>query len=234
MKQTPSPEDRTAALMGTLAGGLAHEIKTPLSTLDMNLQLLEEEWRNPVSEREQRSYRKVLALRRSVQKLEEILRAFIRFAQEHKLHLEPVSLNAIIDDLLEHDLKEYAVRQGRSIQVVRDLSPALPRVSADRALIRQAVLNLLLNAVDAIEREGCITVRTGHRDGFAELTVADDGAGIPVDNLPKIWNLYFTTKPSGIGLGLPTTKRIVEAHHGTIDVASQPGRGTSFTIRLPL
>lgn len=234
MKQTPSPEDRTAALMGTLASGLAHEIKTPLSTLDMNLQLLEEEWRNAVSEREQRSYRKVLALRRSVQKLDEILRAFIRFAQEHKLHLEPVQLNGIIDELLETDLKEYVVRQSRPIQVVRDLAPGMSRVSADRALIRQAILNLLLNAVDAIPKEGRVTVRTRERDGFAEISVSDNGTGIPVDNLPKIWNLYFTTKPSGIGLGLPTTKRIVEEHSGRIDVESQPGRGATFTIRLPL
>lgn len=230
----PSAEDRTSILMGALASGLAHEIKTPLSTLDMNLQLLEEEWRNPVSEREQRCYRKILALRRSVQKLDEILRAFIRFAQEHRLHLEPVQLNTVVEELLETDLKEYIARQGRTIEVVRDLAPALPRVSADRALIRQAILNLLLNAVDAIPSEGRITVRTREQKGSVEISVADNGIGIPEENLPKIWNLYFTTKPAGIGLGLPTAKRIVEEHDGTIEVESRPGRGTTFTIRLPL
>lgn len=222
-------EEEQSALMGTIASGLAHEIRNPLSTLRMNLQLLREDWDNPITEREQKGRRKIDVLIRETERMDNVLSGFLRFAAGHQLNLVETDLNALSAELLDF-LAPQAERAN--IRLRREFAPHLPAVPVDANLMRQAVLNLLVNAQQVLPSGGEITLRTAVNGESVKLSVNDTGPGIPPDVRSKIFNLYFSTKPGGTGLGLPMVKRIVEEHHGTIEVESEPGRGTTFTICL--
>jgi signal transduction histidine kinase len=228
-------QEAYASAMGTMGAGLAHELKTPLSTLEINLQLLQEEWANPISEREVRSAKRIQVIARSVNKINEIIRSFVRFAQERPLNRESIQLNALLQEILEAELGEIMSARNKvgRIQITCDLAPDLPRISIDRVLIRQSILNLITNAIEAIADRGAINLRTWSEKKQVFLAVSDNGHGIAPENIEKIWNLYFTTKPSGIGMGLPIVKRFIEAHGGTITIQSKPGQGATFTVALP-
>jgi signal transduction histidine kinase len=223
-------EEEQAALLAHIAGGLAHEIRNPLSTLSMNLQLLREDWSNPVSEREQRGAKKLDTILRETERLERVLEDLLRFAAGHRLRLERVDATRLVDELL--DFYTPQAEQAR-VRLARQLAPPPLAVEADANLLRQAVHNLLVNAQQAMPSGGEIAVRTAARDGRVEIAVRDTGPGIPPENLDRIFNLYFSTKPGGTGLGLPMAKKIVDEHRGTLTVASEAGGGTTFTISLP-
>ena len=222
-------EEEQAALVGTIASGLAHEIRNPLSTLHMNLQLLREDWENPITEREQKGRRRVDILLRETERMENVVSDFLRFAAGHALRLEPTDLNRLASELLDF-LAPQAERAR--IRLRRDLAPNLPTVEIDPNLIRQAVLNLLVNAQQVMPTGGEITLRTRSNGTHVKLSVADTGPGIPDEHREKIFNLYFSTRPGGTGLGLPMVKKIVEEHRGTVDVESGPERGAVFTLCL--
>jgi len=224
-------EEEQAALMSTLAGGLAHEVRNPLSTISMNLQLLREEWSVPITEREQRSRKRIDVLLREVKRLEEVVHEFLAFSAGHKLTLTPVQLQELLGELLD-SLAPQAERSN--IRLRRTFSGSLPRVDADVGLLRSAILNLLVNAHQAMPRGGEIEVATAADEKEVRVVVRDTGEGIEPEHLDKIFNLYFSTKPGGTGLGLPMAKRIIEEHSGSIDVRSRRGEGTSFILHLPL
>ncbi len=223
-------DEEQAALMGTIASGLAHEIRNPLSTVSMNLQLLREDWEAAVTEKEQRCLRKVDTLLKEVRRLETILNDFLKFAAGHKLRLERVDLNALLEELL--DFAEPQAARAR-IRLERRLATGRLAVQADANLLRQVFLNLMLNAFQAMPEGGELEVRTEPTPDGPRVVLRDSGIGIPPENLDKIFTLYFSTKPSGTGLGLPMARKIVEEHRGSIAVASEPGRGTTFTVSLP-
>lgn len=225
-------QEQQSALLGHLASGLAHEIRNPLSTLSINLQLLREDWGRPVTEREQRGARRIDTLLRETERLERVLDDLLRFAAGHQLRLERRDLNAVVDELADF----YTPQAERfRIRLVRDLAPGLPLAEFDANLLRQALHNLLLNAQQAMPQGGEIRVRTSSpRPGAVRVEVSDTGPGIPPDSIDKIFNLYYSTKPGGTGLGLPMAKKIVEEHRGTIAVESAPGQGTAFTVTLPV
>ena len=223
-------EEEQAALIGTLASGLAHEIRNPLGTLSMNLQLLQEDWANPVTERDVKSAKKVSVLLREVRHLETILNDFLRFAAKPRLRLERLSLNKVIDDLLDFIAPQAAKLK---VRLTRHLSPAAPPVQADAERIRQCLLNLLLNALQAMPEGGDLEVTTEAGPEVSRVRVRDTGVGILPEHLEQIFNLYFSTKPAGTGLGLPMARKIAEEHQGTITVESTPGKGSVFTIELP-
>lgn len=233
-KTIESERDARVTLLGTIGAGLGHELKTPLSTLEVNLQLLREEWSDPQTDRERRSARRIDALERSVRKIGEIVQSFVRFAREAKPRPEPVSVNEFIREILEKELPEILSSRGRlgRIHVSYELNPDLPRVPIDAPLLKQVLSNLLANAVESIEGEGRITLGTRLDGDRVEIVVSDSGRGIPRAHADRVWDVYFTTKPSGIGLGLPIARRIVEAHGGSIRFDSNGG--TRFTISLPV
>lgn len=219
------------AELGQLAGGLAHEIKNPLSTININLKLLIEDLDRSSDEVHQRWLRRLLSVQEEAGRLKGILDDFLRFAGK-------VELNPAMTDLrgLVGELADFFTPQAEAGHVV--LRTALPDaavpVRVDANLIKQALLNLMLNAVQAMEEGGELLIRLSGSRGRAELEVIDTGAGIPAENLGKVFDVYYSTKKHGSGLGLPTTRRIIREHGGDLRVQSAVGKGTRFVISLPL
>jgi len=216
--------------IAALAGGLAHEIKNPLSTISLNLELLAEEVAEGDSPRDRRMLKKIVGVQRECRRLEVILEEFLKFARAGELELLDTDLNQVVRDFLESYQPEAA---ANGIEISPHLTPDLPTVRLDSALFRQVLLNLALNAQQAMPRGGLIEVQTRPRDGRVELDMIDNGCGMDEQTVSRIFQVFYSTKSGGSGLGLATVKRIVEAHGGRVTVDSAPGRGTRFTVSLP-
>jgi signal transduction histidine kinase len=219
------------AYVGSLAAGLAHEIKTPLSTLLINLQLLDEDLQKPGAANPQRHVGRTAVLRREVKRLEEVLDDFFRYARKHHLDLKLQNVNDVLDEMLDFVTPEVT-RSG--IRITRGLSGDLSLCQVDAGRLKQAFLNVLINAKQATPEGGEIIVRTRNVQGGVEIDFIDTGTGISDKDLPHIWDVYYSTKPTGTGLGLPTARKIVEEHGGAVRVNTQVGKGTCFTIFLPV
>jgi signal transduction histidine kinase len=229
------------AELGSMTSGLAHEIKNPLSTIGLNVQLLSEAIEDLEIDVEEREplLRRLSALGREAERLRGILSDFLEYAGELRLEPRATDLNLAVDELIDFFLPQ-AEQSG--VRLRADLSPQSVPAWIDPPHIKQAVLNLLLNAVQAMSRhdEGSreLIVRTlaGVDEGripVAVLHVIDTGPGIAPDAQARIFDPYFTTKAGGSGLGLPTSRRIIEAHGGRIELHSEQGRGTDFVLTLP-
>jgi signal transduction histidine kinase len=228
------------AEIAAMAGGLAHEIKNPLSTIGMNAQLLAEAIDDlPLDEQDRvRITRRIGTLTRETERLRGILEDFLDYAGELRLHARPADLGPIVEELADFFLPE-AEKRGVRLRVERTPFPLIAVV--DTPHLKQALLNLMINAAqamddqpDGVPRE--LIARVGIAPGPArqpQIQIIDTGPGIPDDKVARIFEPYFTTKAGGTGLGLPTTRRIIEAHDGTLTVDTHPGRGTAFTITLP-
>ncbi len=237
------------AEVGAMTGGLAHEIKNPLSTIGLNAQLLMEGIedlptdRPVVADERGRLTRRLASLRREVERLRGILQDFLEFAGELRLDIKPADLNQLVEELIDF-LHPQAERQG--VRLRSELVEGSFEAPLDAPHMKQAVLNLMLNAIQAMgdpkdaggrPRELILRTERGvdaEKQAVAALHVIDTGPGIDADTMPRLFRPYFTTKSGGTGLGLPTTRRIVEAHGGRIDVHTEVGRGTDFEIRIPL
>jgi len=222
------PSRSALEFLGRLAGGLVHEIKNPLSTLTINLTLLKEDLQAALPD-DRALARRVEALEAEVRRLESVLDDFLRYAGTRRPDLQRRDLAQVVGELAEF-LGPGFTRDGIELRCA--VGPA--RVRLDAGLFKQALLNVLLNAQQALGRGGRVTVTGGPEGGEARLVVADDGPGIAPDVLPRVFDVYFSASRKGSGLGLPTARRILEEHGGGIDLASTPGRGTVVTIRLPL
>ncbi|NLX04188.1 MAG: two-component sensor histidine kinase [Phycisphaerae bacterium] len=219
--------------LSQLTGGLAHEIRNPLSTLRVNLQLLAEDLDelDGGNDHVRRSLTRVRTMQNEVSRLREILDDFIRFVGQHKLSLEIRDINRIIEELVEFYEPQAARKKVRLMTRLHEGPLAAP-VDAD--LIKQALLNLFLNAQQAMPEGGDLMVRTQPVGECVRIDVADTGVGIPPEHLEQVFHAYFSTKKNGTGLGLAMTRRIVGEHGGRILVESQPGEGTQFSILLPM
>jgi signal transduction histidine kinase len=236
------------AEMGNLAAGLAHELKNPLSTLKLNLQLLEEDLAAIPGGPGERSLTRLATLRKEADRLRQTLDDFLRYAGRIELRPEAVSLNSLVEELIDFLLPQA---QAARVRVHTSLAREDPRCRLDVNLFKQALLNLLLNAIQAMSPEtakasaaeagaavppagGELLIQTVQGKTSAILYVSDTGVGILPENLPRVFEAYYTTKKGGTGLGLPTTRRIIEEHGGHITVQSERGKGTSFRVELPL
>jgi len=245
------------AEIGAMTGGLAHEIKNPLSTIGLNAQLLAEGLDElPVDaatdpESKRRLSRRVSSLRREVERLRGILADFLDYAGELRLDRKGADLNRVVEELADFFLPQA---EAQGVRLRTDLATGELTGSIDVPHVKQAVLNLMLNAVQAMAsptkadassgtaategRAKELILRT-ERGSDAEggptlcLHVTDTGPGIDPEVMPRLFTPYFTTKSGGTGLGLPTTRRIIEAHGGRLDVVTERGRGTDFVVVLP-
>jgi len=219
------------AEIARLAGGLAHEIKNPLSTIRLNMELLAEDFAaEPENPRSRRALAKVKVVQRECQRLEDLLDDFLKYAKVRPLKLDPSNLNEQVKQVL--GFFQPKARQSR-IELIEFLAPDLPTVLLDREAFHGALLNLVINAQQAMPDGGQLVVRTNHTADGVSLDLIDTGCGMDRDTLAQVFDTFFSTKPGGTGLGLPTDRKIIEAHGGAILVQSEPGRGTQFTIKLP-
>jgi len=216
------------AALGRLTSGVAHEVKNPLNAMMIHLDLLKEKLDAPTPEVEQ----SLEVIGSEIRRLDRVVQGFLRFMRPQEMVFKTVDLNALLQSLGALLEVEW---QAQGIRLAFDLDAGLPPVGADEELLRQAFLNILQNAGQAMPGGGTVTLRTA-RDGHdhARAEIADTGAGIAPEDLDKVFKLYYTTKPDGSGIGLSVVFRIVQLHDGSIDVQSEPGRGTTVTVRLPL
>lgn len=229
------PRAETYAEFAALVGALAHEIRNPLSTIRLNMELLAEDFENtdpqsPTKQRDRRAKAKIELVREECDRLQKLLGDFLDFARQESLTLEPGNLNVEIDQLL--DFFTPRAREAH-VEIVRYLDPELPMVRLDRETFRSALLNLLINAVQAMDAGGQLVIRTRPSGLGVAIELIDTGQGMSEETMAKVFRAFYTTKQGGSGLGLPTSRKIVEAHGGTIDIESAPGRGTKVTIWLP-
>ncbi len=235
---TPTTPNSVAAAGGDpylelaqAAGGFIHEIKNRVGTLSLNLQLLAEDFDPPQTPRERRALERVQRLHAECQKLVGLAADFLRFARVRDLQLQPTPIEEVVTRLV--DFLTPTARQ-KNIEIKWFVAPDLPPVLLDRDAFEQCLLNLMLNAEQAMPHGGTLTL-VGRRDGnWLDLEVIDTGGGIPPEVMPRIFQPFFSTRPDGHGLGLAIARRIVQAHGGSIAVDSTPGCGTCFTIRLPI
>lgn len=248
--------DRRLEEVNRMTGGLAHEIKNPLSTIGLNVQLLREDLADIAKGQDadsaepdaalERLRRRLDGVHRETTRLRDILDDFLRFAGRIRLDLGKVSLDEAIEELVDFFTPEAA---SKGIRLQADLRVGLAPLVADAGLLKQALLNLLMNAVQAMAADGggaaapasgvrgdlVVRARAAARGGRAGVTVdvIDTGPGIPENRLEKVFEPYHTTRRGGTGLGLPTSRRIVELHGGTLLVESEVGKGTCFSLWLP-
>ena len=230
------------AELGSMTRGLAHEIRNPLSTIGLNVQLLAEGVEDLPIDDESRAplLRRLGSLGREAERLRGILADFLEYADELRFEPRAADINVALNELIDFFLPQ-AEQQG--VRVRSDLSPGELIAWCEPQLIKQAVLNLVLNAVQAMAgqpegkpREMILRTNRGEdeqRQPTAVLHVIDTGPGIDTEAARRIFEPYFTTKSGGTGLGLPTARRIIEAHGGRIKLHTEPGRGTDFQITLP-
>ncbi len=205
---------------------VAHEIRNPLNAMQINLHLLRER----LSEADT-AYLDIIS--GEIQRLENLVREFQTISRPPTLSLEPLDVNSLLRDIVNLQ-KETAARQG--VDITMDPAPDLPLIEADRNRLTQAVLNVVLNALQAMPDGGTMTVYTGwnpQEGRDVRITIADTGEGIAPEDLPHVFDYYYTTRDSGSGLGLSVAHRIIFEHGGQIGIDSRPGGGTAVSITLP-
>jgi PAS domain S-box-containing protein len=214
------------AAMGRVTAGVAHEVKNPLNAMRVWLEILKA---TLPSEAEPQQAVKVLDS--EIDRLDRVVKTFLDFTRPVELKLEETRLAELLGEVLELARPQI---EAAHVEVTAELPQNFPPASVDRQLIKQAVLNLTLNACEAMSQGGHLTLGLRRRGDMAEVTVADTGPGIPAENQKKVFQLFFTTQPGGTGMGLATCFRIVQLHNGSIDFTSEVGRGTTFRMELPL
>ncbi|MDG2094813.1 MAG: ATP-binding protein [Phycisphaerales bacterium] len=233
-----SRDNQRLAELGAMTGGLAHEIKNPLSTVGLNAQLLQEDLQHLEIEADERDrlVHRVETLHREVDRLRGILTDFLEYAGRIKLDVQLRDVREVVEELGDF-YHPQCVQSGVVMRIDACASRAMAMI--DEGMLKQALLNLVLNAVQAMtstedstdQKELILRVR--HEDGRVTIQVVDTGPGIPQDMLEEIFHPYVSGRRGGTGLGLPTSRRIVEEHGGRLLVESEPGRGTAFSIQLP-
>jgi len=217
------------AAVGRISAQITHEIRNPLNAIGLNAELLQEELEGSAAAPE--AVQLVAAISREVDRLNGVAEEYLRFARLPRPQLAHQDLTDILASLLDFLGPEL---QAARIEVRRDLAPSPPPVRGDEAQLRAVVLNLLRNSREAMPGGGVVEVGTRAVDGAVEVRVGDTGGGIPPGDLTRIFEPFYSTKERGTGLGLAFAQQVVREHGGTIRCESEVGRGTTFTIRLPV
>ncbi len=221
-------------LLEELASGLAHEIKNPLSTLNLNLEVLYEDWKNSESQREKKALKRIKIMSDEIQRLERIVNEFLNFARDIEIKIELTDIKKLINSMLNFVEPEL---KSEKITVWTEFAQNLPLVPADSQKLKQVLLNLIINSRHAINEKGNgeIFIKVNFDDIWLYIEIIDTGKGISTENHPRIFDVYFSTKKKGTGLGLAAAKRIIENHDGILElVMSEIDTGTNFRIKLPL
>jgi signal transduction histidine kinase len=218
--------DRLAAI-SRVSGGVAHEVKNPLNAILLHVEVAKAKLSRGDTDIEQQ----MEIISREILRLDRVVKTFLDFTRPVELNLGNVAFGELLGEIVELARPQAAARQ---INIVVDERADGAEIRVDRDLLKQAVLNVVVNAIEAMPAGGELRFESAASDDMVEIRVSDTGPGIPTELREKIFRLYFTTKQEGSGIGLAMTFRIVQLHDGTIDFTSEPGKGTTFSIRLPL
>lgn len=218
------------AVLGTFASGLAHEVRNPLNSIALQLSILERRIGRCEADLAEEMAELVAVIREEVRRLDSLVGDFLLFSRADRIQHAPASLDALVDEVMRL-LRPEARAVGVTLRREHCGEPA-PSLEVDAEKMKQVVINLVRNAIEAMPEGGVVTVENGIVDGQVRLVVRDTGPGLP-DGL-DVFQLFVTTKPKGTGLGLSIVQQIVLQHGGDVTAASEPGRGATFTITLPL
>ena len=247
---------RKLVALGRLTAGIAHEVKNPLNAMMIHLELLRTKIRatqvaaqpEPVAAAGgmlglgpgraaalpapvQGALEHVSIIESEIRRLDEVVQGFLKFTRPEDLRLQPVKVHGLMDEILPIIETEAS---KHNVKVTVDVPPSVPAVNGDSAMLRQAFLNLAINACQAMPNGGSLRLKAGPSSrARVEVLVQDSGVGIAPEHLSKIFNLYFTTKEKGTGISLSMVYRIIQMHDGEVEVQSTPGRGTTFRVLLP-
>lgn len=216
--------------LAAMAGSLAHEIKNPLSVIRMNMELLAEDFEDPQTARDRRALGKIEMVTKQCTRLENLLNDFLRFSKVRNLDLRLGSLNDQIERVL--DLFQAQASEA-NVEIVRYLDADLPSVLLESQTLQAALVNLVKNALEAMPDGGQLIARTRITRTGVALDLIDTGYGMDEATAMKMFDAFYSTKNGGSGLGLPTARKIIEAHGGRISVHSELFRGTQFTLEFP-
>jgi signal transduction histidine kinase len=235
LKQQLRNVQRTEQLRvcGEIATGLAHEIKNPLAGIKISMEFLSED--SSLSKEDREVLSKVI---NEVRRIEVMLKGLLNFAKPPALLFTPAKVNNILEICMMFSIKTQSAsptNNSKEVTVLKNFDNNIPTIMADQIQLQQVFLNLLLNAVDSMPGGGTLTINTSSLDERSiKIEIGDTGEGINENEMHKIFQPFFTTKSKGTGMGLAITRRIIEEHGGSINVESEHGRGTTFTIILPV
>jgi signal transduction histidine kinase len=216
--------------MGSLALGLAHEVRNPLNAAVLQLHLLSRALDRLSDAKAQATMRsRVAIIEEEIGRLERLLTEFLELARPRGIKHDPVDVARLVHDVLDFQAEAF---HSHHVEVMTDIQPGSIAVG-DAEKLRQVVINLLVNALDAMPESGTLSVSVGPSDASMFIEIGDTGPGIDPSILPEIFDPFFTTKEAGTGLGLSIVRKIVDQHGGRIGIDSAPGRGTRVKVELP-
>jgi signal transduction histidine kinase len=210
------------AAISRLTGGVAHEIKNPLNAMALHLEVLKGKLAGPQPE--------IDVIGREIKRLDTVVKTFLNFNRPVDLNYTSIDVNELVKQVLALVSVDA---NAKNIALKTVLHPGPLWVQGDPDLLKQAILNVINNGMEAMANGGTLATGTVQDGGDCQLTVSDAGPGIAIEDQPRVFQLYFTTKQTGSGIGLATTFRVVQLHNGTIDFTSEPGKGTTFRLRFP-
>ena len=213
-----------------LAAGVAHEIGNPLNSLHIHLQLMQRSVQKLDGEAKAELEQSIDIARSEVNRLDSIVTQFLRAIRPSRPQLRPENLNTIVEEAMRFFMPEI---QDRNIVVEQELRSDLPLLQLDRDQMKQAFYNVIKNSLEAMQRHGTLRIHTDLDDTHVFIRFVDTGSGMSAGNLSRVFEPYFTTKPSGTGLGLLIVRRVVREHGGELSIESSQGKGLTLTIRLP-
>jgi two-component system, sporulation sensor kinase E len=213
-----------------LAAGVAHEIGNPLNSLHIHLQLMQRSVQKLDGKAKAELEQSIDIARSEVNRLDSIVTQFLRAIRPSRPQLRPENLNTIVEETVRFFMPEI---QDRNIVVEQELRSDLPLLQLDRDQMKQAFYNIIKNSLEAMQRHGTLRIHTDLDDTHVLIRFVDTGSGMSAGNLSRVFEPYFTTKPSGTGLGLLIVRRVVREHGGELSIESSQGKGLTLTIRLP-
>ncbi len=219
------------ASLTTLAAGVAHEIKNPLGSIGIHIQLMQKSLKRNKTLTEQTAGKYLDIINEEIERLNEIIVDFLFAVRPMDTNLKLAHINSVLSDLL--DFIKFELKNS-NITIQTDFDPNIPKIYMDEKFLKQAFLNIIKNAEAAMPQGGTLTIKTSEGDGFVHLHIKDTGVGISEENMGKIFEPYFTTKQFGSGLGLTVVYKIIKEHNGEIFLESKEGEGTTFIINFPI
>jgi signal transduction histidine kinase len=219
-----------SAVIGRLTAAVAHEIRNPLNVINLSIDHVSTKFA-PADPNERMQFTRILSsVKDEIARLKHLVSDLLNYGRPAQLAVRVIDLRELVQETMAL-IRPQAEAQSVTLEVEEDQSPV--EVLGDRERLKSCLSNITINALQAMPGGGCLIAQVHRHDGFVEVNLRDNGVGISQDAISKIFEPYFSTKQSGFGLGLAVTKKIVEEHHGSIEVTSEVNRGTTFSMRIP-